>query len=41
VFVFKGPRAFVSLTWSVVAERSNDYKTIFERIVDSMNQSHN
>jgi hypothetical protein len=41
VFVFKAPRAFVIMIWSVVAERSNDHTPIFERIVDSISQSHN
>jgi hypothetical protein len=36
VFVFKAPRAFVVLAWSVAAEKSGQYKPIFERIAGSI-----
>ena len=37
VVVFKTPRAFVVLAWSVAAEKSGQYKPIFERITGSIN----
>jgi hypothetical protein len=36
VFVFKAPRGFVVLLWSVVAEKADQFQPIFRRMTDSL-----